>query len=145
MSVVVHRYLAAVRKVQAAIRDFLHCKEAKIITLSKIWEKLEMQYIRKKYDQKKAHIQDLKSAKKSSDQRLGSVESSKTFMELKQQDQTWAKIDSKMQSMVSILKASGVIVEEDEEEIIRRMLIPDDIRKASLRQIVERSVRRHTC
>jgi hypothetical protein len=139
MSVVVHRYLIAVRKVQRAIRDFLSCKHAKVLSLEKVWEKLELQYARKKFEQRKQHIQDLKSAKKSNDQRLLKLDN-KAFIEMKQQAQVWAKIDTRMESMVATLKAAGVIVEENEDEVIGRLLIPAEIRYATLKHIVERSV-----
>jgi len=138
MSVVVHRYLASVRKVQRAIRDFLHCKHAKVITLEKMWMKLELQYVRKKIEQKKAHIKDLQSAKKSTDKRLLELDN-KAFLEMKQQAQQWSKIDIRMESMVSTLKAAGVIVEEKEEDIVGRLLIPNEIRYETLQHIVERN------
>jgi hypothetical protein len=139
MTVVVHRYLQSVRKVQAIIRGYIACKYAKVEALEKIWNKQELQYIRRKLEQKRARMRDLHAAKRSHDQQFSEV-SSKTFTEMKQQAKIWSKIDGRMEQMVNTLKLTGVIQEETEEEIIARLVIPEKMRKQTLKQYIEKVV-----
>jgi hypothetical protein len=139
MGFIVHRYIHAVRRVQARVRGFIHCKEAKLIVLEKIWHKLEVQYIRKKLAQKKARMRDLQAAKRSNEQQLSEIDS-KTFIEMKQQAQLWSKIDGRVEEKVHLLKVTGVIQEESEEEIIARLLAPPEMRLKSCKQYLDKMV-----
>lgn len=139
MTVVVHRYLQSVRKVQAMIRDYIACKNAKVEAMEKIWNKLEVQYIHRKLEQKRARMRDLHAAKRSSDQQFSEM-GSRMFTEMKQQAKIWSKIDGRMEQMVNTLKLTGVIQEETEEEIIARLVVPEEMRKKSLKQYLEKVV-----
>lgn len=139
MNIVVHKYLHAVRKVQRSMKDFLACKEAKIIALNKLWEKYEMQYIKKKLELKRRKTQELQVAKRSSDKKLTEMEN-KAFIEMKQQAQLWARIDSKVENMVNQLKTAGVLIEEDEAEVIHKLMLPLEVRNRAITWIIERAV-----
>ncbi len=139
MTVIVHRYLQGVRKVQAMIRSYIACKNAKVEAMEKIWNKQEVQYIRRKLEQKRARMRDLHAAKRSSDQQFSEI-SSRMFSEMKQQAKVWSKIDNRMEVMVNTLKLTGVIQEETEEEIIARLVVPEQMRKTSLKQYLEKVV-----
>ncbi len=139
MTVIVHRYLQSVRKVQAMIRSYITCKNAKVEAMEKIWNKQEVQYIRRKLEQKRARMRDLHAAKRSSDQQFSEI-SSRMFSEMKQQAKVWSKIDNRMELMVNTLKLTGVIQEETEEEIIARLVVPEQMRKTSLKQYLEKVV-----
>jgi hypothetical protein len=140
MNLVVHRYLDAVKIVQKVMRDFLSCKESKIIALNKLWEKYEYQYIKKKLELKKKKNAEMQLAKKSSDQKLTQIDN-KAYIEMKHQAVVWSKIDTKMETMVLNLKNSGVIVEEEEADAIAKLLIPVEQKNKILKSIIERSVR----
>jgi hypothetical protein len=140
MNLVVHRYLDAVKIVQKVMKDFLKCKEAKILALNKLWEKYEYQYIKKKLELKKKKNYEMQLAKKSSDQKLSQIDN-KAYIEMKHQAAVWLKLDTKMERMVSNLKNSGVIVDEEEADVIAKLLIPYDQKSLILKTIIERNVK----
>lgn len=139
MNVIVHRYLSSVRNVQARVRSFIACKDAKVYAMEKIWVKLETQYIRKKLEQKRVRTKNLQVAKKNSDSMLAEL-GGKSFIEMKQQAKLWSRIDGRMEAMVTTLKTTGMLQEETEEEIINRLMVPEEMRRKSLKQYLERMV-----
>eukprot|EP01034_Spumella_vulgaris_P027566 gene27566-34309_t len=193
---IVHKYLQGVRKVQACMRDFLQCKRAKVIALGKIWTKLEIRYIKRKLDERKAQKRGLmhkihahNAASAAEDQEVeghahidplavlnstahhvkqveegpprkraqsraptnsnngsskdaknggGGVEvDSGSRIEMKQQAKLWNKIDSMMETKIQALKASGVIVEENEMDAIKKLMLSDKIRDEVLMTLLE--------
>lgn len=46
MTIIVHKFLQAVVKVQRCIRDYLKCKISRIFVLTKIWDKIEYNFIK---------------------------------------------------------------------------------------------------
>jgi hypothetical protein len=192
---IVHKYLQGVRKVQSCMRDFLQCKRAKVLALGKIWEKLEVRYIKRKLDERKAqkrglmhkikehnaaaaaeeeeeghaHIDPLamlnsttqhvvvqdspprkrvqnraptnsnngKSKSGGADHQHGVEVDSGSRIEMKQQAKLWNKIDSMMETKIQALKASGVIVEENEMDAIKKLMLSDEIRERVLTNLLE--------
>jgi hypothetical protein len=197
---IVHKYLQGVRKVQSCMRDFLQCKRAKVLVLGKLWEKLEIRYIKRKLDERKAqkrglmhkikehnaataaeeeeeghaHIDPLAMLSSTSEKvavqegpprkrvqnraptnsnngssskngGVGSSSSSSSAvqvdsgsrLEMKQQAKLWNKIDSLMETKIQALKASGVIVEENEMDAIRKLMLSDEIRDRVLTSLLE--------
>jgi hypothetical protein len=139
MNLVVHKYLSAVKTVQKLIRDFLSCKACKLIAVSRLWEKFEIQFIKKQLELKKKRSQDMQLAKKSNEQQMSEFGNKPYFTDIKQQAVLWSRIDNKMSNVVSHLRASGVIVEEDENEVIAKLMIPFEQRMKAVRLIVERT------
>lgn len=140
MNVVVHRYLTGVRNVQGRIRQFIMCKDAKVAAMEKIWIKYEIQFIRKKLEQKRVRTKNLQVAKKNSEAMLADL-GGKSFIEMKQQAKLWSRIDGRMEAMVTTLKTTGMLQDETEEETIARLMTPEAMRKKALRLYVERLVR----
>lgn len=136
MSVVIHRYLQSVKKVQRIMRDFIVCKHSKVYVLMKLWDKYEHQYIRKKLEIKKARMKDLQVAKKSKNDIFSQL-NSKDLIEMKHQAKVWAKLDTKMDKIVSNLKMNGAIQEESEEDAIQKLCLPEPIKFKALITIVE--------
>ena len=140
MNVIVHRYLTGVRKVQRMSREFIGCKDAKVLAMEKIWIKYEIQFIKKKLDQKKARMRNLQVAKKNSEAMLAEM-GGKSFIEMKQQAKLWSRIDGRMEHMVTTLKTTGMLQEESEEQIIERLMVPVEMRRKALKMYLERMVR----
>lgn len=139
MSVVVHRFLHSVRKIQRNMRDFINCKLAKVVVLGKIWDKIELSFIRKKLEQRKARIAGTMMSKKSLDKDLKSM-NSKALDEIKDKEREWHKIHKQMEKVVHGLRATGVIVEETEEQVIDKLRIPEATKYEILRSLLEKLV-----
>eukprot|EP01033_Poteriospumella_lacustris_P011261 gene11261-8005_t len=137
MSVVVHRFLHSVRKIQRNMRDFINCKLAKVVVLGKIWDKIELSFIRKKLEQRKARIAGTMMSKKSLDKDLKSM-NSKALDEIKDKEREWHKIHKQMEKVVHGLRATGVIVEETEEQVIDKLRIPEATKHEILRSLLEK-------
>ncbi len=174
---IVHKYLSGVRKVQASMRDFLACKRAKILALGKVWEKLEVRYIKRKLEERRAQKRGLvekisahnaallqeeeavaqqlldaqieRSAtgkKKAGGSNKAGTNTSSTAgsksgpvevdaqskIDMKNQAKQWSKIDAKMETYLKQLKASGVIVDEEEAETVRKLMLPESTRNRVL-------------
>ncbi len=157
---IVHKYLLGVRKVQSCMRDFLACKLSKIAALSKIWDKLEIRYIRRKLEERKAQKRGLvakisahNAALEEDDaptadfhlQSGGAEPDSQAKIDMKNQAKLWNKIDARMESKIRQLKASGVIVEEDEEETVRKLMLPPATRDKALCGLLEGLVSTALC
>lgn len=139
MSVVVHRFLHSVRKIQRLMRDFLACKHAKVLAMVKIWDKIEHGYIRRKLEIRREKIANSMSAKKHLDKDLKQMNSS-ALEELKEKDRDWHKIHKQMQKIVMDLRSTGVIVDETEEDVITRMRVPEQTKFDMLRALLEKLV-----
>lgn len=139
MSVVVHRFLHSVRRIQRVMRDFIQCKYAKITALGKIWDKLEYSFIRKKLEQRKLKIAGTTMSKKSLDKDLRDMKSS-ALDEILEKDKEWHKIHKQMEKVVSGLRTAGLIVEETEEQIIEKLRVPEPVKIEILRGLVEKLV-----
>jgi hypothetical protein len=137
MSVVVHRFLHSVRRIQRVMRDFIQCKYAKITALGKIWDKLEYSFIRKKLEQRKLKIAGTTMSKKSLDKDLRDMKSS-ALDEILEKDKEWHKIHKQMEKVVSGLRTAGLIVEETEEQIIEKLRVPEPVKIEILRGLVEK-------
>lgn len=139
MSVVVHRFLFSVRKVQRNMRDFLGCKVAKITLLGRIWDKMELNFIRKKLEQRKARIAGATLSKKKLDNDL-TLMNSAGLEEIKEKEREWHKIHKQMEKIVCGLRVTGIIVEETEDQIIDKLRIPDAMKSEILRNFLEKMV-----
>lgn len=122
------------------MRDFINCKLAKVIVLGKIWDKIELSFIRKKLEQRKARIAGTMMSKKSLDKDLKSM-NSKALDEIKDKEREWHKIHKQMEKVVHSLRATGVIVEETEEQVIDKLRVPEEMKYEMLRSLLEKLVR----
>lgn len=147
--------MAGVRKIQRIMRDFLTCKNAKIEVLGKVWEKLEIRYIKKKLDERKAQKRGLSekiskfnaAAAKEESQDINAHASakkeeyqSKAKNEIKNQTKYWNKIDAMMENKIGALKVTGVLAEENEDEAIQKCMLSPYVRDCILKNMLERLV-----
>lgn len=107
--------------------------------LGKIWDKIELSFIRKKLEQRKARIAGTMMSKKSLDKDLKSM-NSKALDEIKDKEREWHKIHKQMEKVVHGLRATGVIVEETEEQVIDKLRIPEATKHEILRSLLEKLV-----
>lgn len=134
MNVVVHRYLMGVRKVQAVFRSFLKCKYAKIEAVGIVWNRVEIKYIMKKLQDRKAQQKGGKLL--SSEDQDSVLNDDKSIVEMKNQAKLWSKIDSKMEEKIVQLRLAGVIKEENEEENARKLMLPVEVRNKIIDGII---------
>lgn len=142
MTVVVHKFLMAVRFIQKSWRGYHASKIAKVAALTKIWNRAEKSFIRKKLRKRKAQaraglINAKKAAAATTDiARLNNV----IYFQLREQSDAWSKLDRKMERMVGELRETGVIVDEHEEETIRKLQAPSKMRDSMLFDVVQDAV-----
>jgi hypothetical protein len=134
MNVVVHKYLMGVRKVQRNIRDFIACKHAKVTVLGVVWAKLERNYVKHMLEKRKQQKRTTGKLK-TTDEEFADMDR-KTLIEMKNQAKLWERIDTKMEEKIKILKATGVIVLESDEELTDKYMLSPKARWAALNDML---------
>lgn len=66
---------------------------------------------------------------------------SKALDEIKDKEREWHKIHKQMEKVVHSLRATGVIVEETEEQVIDKLRVPEEMKYEMLRSLLEKLVR----
>jgi hypothetical protein len=59
MNIVVHKYLNAVYRVQRSVRVFLICKTGKLMGLTRLWDRMEKHFIKKKLGQQRKQMKNI--------------------------------------------------------------------------------------
>jgi len=144
MTVVVHKYLLSVRRVQRCMRNYLACKYAKLASLSVLWDKYEFEYIKRMLEKRKALKKNNLSLKKKQKKQKDTFEelaislkmNEKSLVEMKQQGKMWNKIDEKMESFLIKLKARGKLRDVKEDEQMGKFRLPDVVRIKNLKELL---------
>lgn len=84
-----------VRKSQRHGRAFIACKNARIAALMRLWDRLEMRYVRKRLKEKK----ESRALDKTSSFSALDIDS-KTRTEIEKQASKWDHIDAKMEESI---------------------------------------------
>jgi hypothetical protein len=139
MSVVVHRFLHSVRRIQRLIRDFLACKTAKIFAMLQLFDRIETIYIRKKLEQRKLKVQQTLASKQSLEHELQAM-NSRILVDFQEHEKNWYTIHQQMNKLITSLKSHRILVEETEEEIIMKLRVQESLKKRLLTSLLEKLV-----
>lgn len=147
--------MAGVRKIQRNMRDFLTCKRSKVEVMGKIWERMEVRYIKKMLEERRAQKRGLsekiskfnaQEAKEESEEANTHASTkrdeyqSKAKNEIKNQTKYWNKIDSMMENKIVALKVTGVLAEENIEEAVQKCQLSPFVRNAIMKNMLEKLV-----
>mmetsp|Transcript_4991 Transcript_4991/g.6890 ORF Transcript_4991/g.6890 Transcript_4991/m.6890 type:complete len:569 (+) Transcript_4991:23-1729(+) len=129
-NVIIHNFLVSVRVVQRCIRNFLSCKEAKLMALSKIWLRMEAKYVSKMLKKREAQ----KKRNTVADSKVDfDFFDAKTKVEMKNQAKKWSQIDAQMEEQILRLKVRRIIIKESDEEIVQHLMLPEKVRIQKLK------------
>ena len=111
LTIVVHKFLVAVKFVQKNIRAFVACKYAKIVALLELWNHLEYKYISKKLEEKQQmKLKNMADRAKDKKSLNFDLFDDQTKIEMRKQAKAWNSIDTLMDQKIKLLKAKRAIV-----------------------------------
>jgi len=157
IKVVLHSFMHRVRKAQQIARDFLSCKRSRILVLSKLWEKWEKIYIKKKLDErlppkpkKVGGTLNAKDKKAEAQRRAKENEQfdalrlpSKYKIEMEKCDDKWGLVEDRMQRELQRTSDHGNLKVETNLEAIVKYMLPEYKRKAAITKLLTTARKQH--
>lgn len=153
MTAAIRNFLKSIRLIQKNIRGFLQCQRSRLQVLTKIWDKYELKYIRKKLEDRKNH--GLKTAKKtkivknpeiveeSEEKKSQDRKDLKSKLLMDKQNEKWHIIDQRMEAEIAKQKLLGNLVVETGMEIVTKMFISDHTKNAAILELFRRARKAH--
>mmetsp|Transcript_23995 Transcript_23995/g.32876 ORF Transcript_23995/g.32876 Transcript_23995/m.32876 type:complete len:505 (-) Transcript_23995:791-2305(-) len=128
---VIHHFMRAARILQRYIRGCLAMKKARLEALSLLWLGVESAYLRKVLKQRREKRKPRVIAM-TADLSLLDRRSKETMTK---QASKWAHMDAKVEATVARLRARKVLASGNEEDEIRRFLLPGAVRRALMERM----------
>lgn len=157
IKVVLHNFMRRVRKAQQIARDFLLCTRSRSIALSKLWEKWEKIYIKKKLDER--HPPKPKkngSTVSSKDKKMEALRRTKEHeqfdalqlpskykIEMEKCDDKWSLVEDRMQRELQRTSNHGNFKVESNLDAITKFMLPEIKRNAVISKLLTIARKQH--
>ena len=131
---IIHKFLIAVHFVQKHMRNFVVCKDNRINTLMKRWEKVELKYCKDQFEARK-------KLKNSGQDFANAVENikldEKTQIEMGKQAAAWERASHQMHQALYRQQQTGVLSKSKLGEQLRSLMLSKDHVRGILKKLVE--------
>ena len=133
IKIVIHRFVQSAHLLQCVGRSFNACNMARLHTICKVWDALEMKYIINKLQERRRLEHDVMS--KSS---AAVVVDAKMLIEMNKQNEKWRNVDAQMERAIQKHRFTGMLPPADSLfDLAKSKVLPWDIKKRALQKYIQ--------